>query len=62
MAEIIPLVPSGNSKTDTQGNEPEGSITIENPDAPVNLDESIMPPAKTEDVYPPFKPGEKLPE
>lgn len=58
MAEIIPLAPSGNSKTDTQGNEPEGSITIENPGAPVNLDESIMPPPTSVEVYPPQPKGD----
>jgi hypothetical protein len=37
-------------------------ITIENPGAPVNLDENKMPPAKTADVYPPLEPGETLPD
>ena len=52
-SEIIPLVPAGNSKIDGQGNEPDGEVLIENPDAPVNLDQSKMPPAKTREVYPP---------
>lgn len=52
---IIPLT-QDNIPDDIEGMPkpltPEGSVTIENPAAPVDLDESIMPPATTTEIYP----------